>query len=122
MDNCTSEEKSPDLRTQALLRTHTRAERPGTADAPAREDVPLPEKVEAPPTGDEAAPTVSIRVEANGDRVEEYRQNGRLYMVKVTPERGPVYYLHDTDGNGKLNREDGTPSVTPVYWTLYEWD
>ena len=92
------------------------------ADAPAREDVPLAEKVEAPPTGDEAAPTVSIRVEANGDRVEEYRQNGRLYMVKVTPERGPAYYLHDTDGNGKLNREDGTPSVTPVYWTLYEWD
>ncbi len=92
------------------------------AQAPAREDVPIPEKAEAAPTGDEPAPTVSIRVESNGDRVEEYRQNGRLYMVKVTPERGPAYYLHDTDGNGKLNREDGTPSVTPVYWTLYEWD
>ena len=78
--------------------------------------------VQAEAPAEDEVPEVAIRVERNGDRVEEYRQNGRLYMVKVTPERGPVYYLHDTDGNGKLNREDGTPSVTPVYWTLYEWD
>ena len=89
---------------------------------PARDEAPIPEKVQAAAPADDEVPEVAIRVEPNGDRVEEYRQNGVLYMVKVTPERGPVYYLHDTDGNGKLNREDGTPSVTPVYWTLYEWD
>ena len=39
MDNCTSEEKSPDLRTQALLRTHARVERPGTVVLPMAERV-----------------------------------------------------------------------------------
>lgn len=98
-----------------------------------REDVPIPPKVEAAapveaepeasaatPAGD--PPTVSIRTEPNGDRVEEYRQNGQLYMVKVTPERGPAYYLMDTDNNGRLNRDERDPRVSPVHWTVYEWD
>lgn len=84
-------------------------------------DVPIPEKVHAEETTDDP-PTVAIRVEKNGDRVEEYRQNGQLYMVKVTPERGPAYYLHDTNGNGRFERHDSLPKVSPVYWTLYEWD
>jgi hypothetical protein len=91
------------------------------ADTGKAGDVPIPEKVEAPAV-QEDPPTVAIRVQENGDRVEEYRQNGRLYMVKVTPERGPAYYLHDTDGNGRLNRDDRLPDVSPVYWTIYEWD
>lgn len=96
------------------------------APSPAeRADVPIPDKVQAP-AASEDPPAVSIRTERNGDRVEEYRQNGVLYMVKVTPARGPVYYLIDTDGNGRLNREniaDGVAeTVSPVYWTLYEWD
>lgn len=98
----------------------------GQATEPAaRADVPIPDKVQAP-AADQDPPAVSIRTERNGDRVEEYRQNGVLYMVKVTPERGPAYYLMDTDGNGRLNREgiaDGVAeTVSPVYWTLYEWD
>jgi hypothetical protein len=28
----------------------------------------------------------------------------------------------DTDGNGKLNRDDRDPRVSPVHWTIYEWD
>lgn len=98
----------------------------GQATEPsARADVPIPEKAQVAPEADEP-PAVSIRTESNGDRIEEYRQNGVLYMVKVTPERGPAYYLMDTDGNGRLNREgiaDGVAeTVSPVYWTLYEWD
>ena len=84
-------------------------------------DVPIPEKVQAAEPTPEP-PTVAIRVEKNGDRVEEYRQGGVLYMVKITPERGPAYYLHDPDGNGRFNPDDNHPSVKPVYWTLYEWD
>lgn len=92
------------------------------AEPPARpRDVPIPEKVEASATPDDP-PTVSIRTEANGDRIEEYRQNGRIYMVKVTPKRGPPYYLMDTDGNGRLNRDDRDPRVSPVHWAIYEWD
>ncbi|WP_227978028.1 DUF2782 domain-containing protein [Arenimonas daejeonensis] len=91
------------------------------ADTAKADDVPIPEKVQAEAVQDEP-PTVAIRVEQNGDRVEEYRQNGVLYMVKITPERGPAYYLHDTDGNGRFNRHDSLPKVSPVYWTVYEWD
>ncbi|KAA2284667.1 DUF2782 domain-containing protein [Arenimonas fontis] len=91
------------------------------ARAPAREEAPIPDKVQAPPETDEP-PTVSIRTGENGDVVEEYRIGGRLYMVKITPRRGPAYYLYDTDGNGKLNRDERGPRVSPVYWTIYEWD
>lgn len=93
------------------------------AEAPPKEEVPIPDKVHASPEGDEL-PAVTIRTGENGDKVEEYRQNGVLYMVKVTPERGPAYYLMDTDGNGRLNRDEGVDidQVSPVYWTIYEWD
>ncbi len=91
------------------------------APAEPAQEAPLPEKVLVAPAQDEP-PTVSIRTEGNGDRVEEYRQNGRIYMVKVTPSRGPAYYLMDTDGNGKLNRDDRDPRISPVHWTIYEWD
>lgn len=83
-------------------------------------DVPIPPKVQPPPEQD--TPAVSIRTQDNGDRVEEYRQNGRLYMVKVTPDRAPPYYLLDTNGDGRLDSKDGEGRVAPVYWTIYEWD
>lgn len=40
------------------------------------------------------------------------------------PERvqAPPYYLMGTDGSGRLDREEGSPAVSPVYWTLCEWD
>lgn len=72
---------------------------------------------------DASAPTVIVRTQANGDVVEEYRNNGRLTMVKITPRRGPAYYLIDSNGDGRLDRDDsdGAP-VAPVYYKLYEWD
>lgn len=91
-----------------------------TPATPARE-APIPEKVVAGPLAPDP-PTVSIRVERNGDRIEEYREGGRVTMVKVTPSRGPAYYLMDTDGNGKLNRDDRDSRISPVHWTVYEWD
>lgn len=87
----------------------------------APEDVPIPEKVQAEAEPGEP-PTVSIRVEENGDRVEEYAQGGRVFMVKVTPRRGPPYYLTDPDGNGRFNRDDRDPRISPVHWSIYEWD
>ena len=63
----------------------------------------------------------SIRTETNGDIVSEYRVGGRLAVVKITPARGPVYYLTDTDGDGRIDRtRDGTRDV-PVYFKLYGW-
>ena len=90
--------------------------------ATADDQAPIPEKI--PSTGEELVPTVSIRTADNGDRVEEYRLGNRITMVKVTPQRGPSYTLLDTNGDGKLDEVDGEPNggVTPVYWTLYEWN
>jgi hypothetical protein len=54
--------------------------------------------------------------------IEEYRLNGRLQMVKVTPRVGPSYQLIDTNGDGKLDSHDFEGGVRPVYWTLFEWN
>ena len=86
-------------------------------------DVPIPKK-RPPPTGTEqVAPTVTIRSSDNGDRIEEYREGGKVYMVRIVPVRGKPYYLYDDDRNGRLDRSDADRhSIAPVYWTLYEWD
>lgn len=88
-----------------------------TPTTPPREP-PLPDKVPPP---DEEPPAVTIR-RVDGDIVEEYRQDGRLYMVRVTPRRGIPYTLMDTNGDGRLDRGDGDGPVRPVYYTIYEWD
>jgi hypothetical protein len=63
----------------------------------------------------------ATRTEANGDIVTEYRVNGALAMVRVAPKNGPTYYVTDSDGDGRLDRNsDGTRNV-PVYFKLYGW-
>ncbi len=91
------------------------------SDGSLKQDVPIPEKKLAPFT-DESVPTVTIRTEANGDRVEEYRLNGQITMVRVMPERGPAYELVDQNGDGRLDRADAPAGIAPVYWTVYSWD
>ncbi len=88
------------------------------ADAPRPKDPPLPDKAQPP---DEPPPTVSIR-NVKGAVIEEYRQGGRVYMIRVVPERGIAYTYMDTDGNGRLEYEGEDGPVRPVYYTLYEWD
>lgn len=60
-----------------------------------------------------------VRTEANGDVIAEYRVAGQLRMVKVTPVRGPTYYLIDRDGDGRLGASEGP--VSPVYYEIYAW-
>lgn len=85
-------------------------------DAP---DRPLPPKVQ----DEQIEPTVTIREEEDR-RVEEYRYNGVVYMVKVTPKVGPAYYLVDSDGDGNLETtpNKGLAPVQPVFWKIKEWD
>lgn len=91
--------------------------------APAKKDAaaPLPAKVKLTqdPTD---VPAVTIRKHENGDTIEEYRENGRLTMVKVTPPNGIPYTLLDTNGDGLLDRRDSDGPVGPVYYTLYRWN
>ena len=92
----------------------------GAADKPANLQ-PLPD-VPPPPvaaTGDaELEPQVTITTRGE-DKVEEYRINGRLYMIKVTPPHGVPYYLVDEQGHGVLSRKDSVDSATrPPMWVI----
>ncbi|MGB0721756.1 MAG: DUF2782 domain-containing protein [Gammaproteobacteria bacterium] len=55
-------------------------------------------------------------------KVVEYRRNGRLYMLKVTPTSGRPYYLVDSDGDGNLDAvRDGLSDPTVPQWVLHSW-
>ena len=80
---------------------------------------PIPPKV----PGEEFEPSVVI-TQREGQRIEEYSQNGRIYMVKITPVKGPAYYYLDEDGDGQLELSEADRKlnpVQPVYWKLKEW-
>ena len=71
------------------------------ADAELLEEVQPPPKItdgEALEDGTEE-PQVTIR-KKGAETIEEYRINGELYMMKVTPEHGVPYYLHKEDQDG----------------------
>ena len=92
--------------------------------APAQEQAPVPKKIPSPPS-EELEPTVTIRTADNGDVVQEYRQGGAVYMVRVQPKGGgPAYTLMDSNGDGKLDKDDAEDAggVSPVYFTIYEWN
>ena len=79
------------------------------------------------PTGTEeelVEPEVTI-IRRRDRVVEEYRINGRLYMLKVTPSKGPPYYLVDSDGNGNFDMQRVGPDLEPRLlipsWVLLRW-
>ena len=81
---------------------------------------PLPPKIQ----DEQLEPTVTIREEEDR-RIEEYRMNGRVYMIKVTPKKGIPYYYMDTDGDGKLELDldqQALNPVQPVHWKIKEWN
>jgi hypothetical protein len=94
-------------------------ERPPPIPLEGSGDVPIPPKIQQ----EQIEPTVTIR-EEEGSRIEEYRLDGQVYMVKVTPEGGIPYYYMDNDGDGRLELDitQSTPNpVQPVYWKVGEW-
>jgi hypothetical protein len=85
---------------------------------------PVPEPPPAPP-GVEVDSTLEpqVTIQRRGtDTVEEYRLNGRLYMVKVTPAHGRPYYLIDNVGRGDFSRIDSYDTGTrPPMWVIHQW-
>jgi hypothetical protein len=85
---------------------------------------PLPEPAPPPSIGidEEMEPEVSI-IKRDDAVVEEYRMNGQLYMIKVTPVVGPSYYLIDTTGDGDLNarRSELDPAFVVPSWMIFRW-
>ena len=68
-------------------------------------------------------PEPEVRIIRKKDTViEEYRVDGRLRFVKITPSKGKPYYLVDTDGDGYLEtREDNFTNPPINQWILLEW-
>ena len=75
----------------------------------------------ADPTANLEGAEVTTRT-VDGDRIEEYRVQGQLQVVKVTPQRGKTYYLIDRNGDGRLDSSEGEGPVSPVMWKLFEWN
>ena len=63
-------------------------------------------------------PQVTI-TKRGADKVEEFRINGKLYMLKVTPPHGVSYYLVDNTGDGSWIRQDSRDSGLRVpMWVI----
>ena len=79
--------------------------------------VPLAAHADDAPSAD---PDVTIR--QDGDRtVEEYRLNGFLYAIKVTPKGGKPYFLVRADGSeGNFVRSDSPDMLIPA-WEIFSW-
>ena len=81
---------------------------------------PLPD-VPPPPPGladQSLEPQVTI-IRRGQDKVEEFRLNGKLYMLKVTPPHGTPYYLVDEKGDGVMSRRDSFDSGVRVpMWVI----
>ncbi|MBP9219525.1 MAG: DUF2782 domain-containing protein [Sterolibacterium sp.] len=81
---------------------------------------PLPEPPPPPPGMADPSLEPQVVITKRGeDRVEEYRLNGKLYMLKVTPPSGPSYYLIDERGDGKMTRQETLDSGLRVpMWVI----
>jgi len=95
----------------------------------AEEDVMEPAIAPEPPvlpppveSGEALEPEVTI-IKSEEKTVEEYRLNGKLVMVKITPAAGPAYYLVDSDGDGSLDAQENDPrSASVQQWVLFSWE
>ena len=85
---------------------------------------PLPEP--PPPAPEIAAdpelePQVTI-VRRENETIEEFRVNGRLTMVKVTPRHGRPYYLVAEGASGGFVRRDSLDTGLRVpLWVLFSF-
>ena len=77
------------------------------SELPARIDPPPPPPMEADDAIDEPQVTIIKQTEQT---IEEFRANGRLYMIKITPKHGVPYYLVDERGDGKFARQESLDS------------
>lgn len=87
--------------------------------------VSVPEPPELPmqvESGEILEPDISI-IRKGKDTIQEFRKNGKLYMVKIIPIVGPPYYLINTDGDGSLDvsGSDLDKGSKIHQWKLLEW-
>ncbi len=82
---------------------------------------PIPEPPPPPPGYQlDASMEPQVTIVQKGDtKEEEFRMNGKLYMVKVTPPHGVPYYLVDSRGDGAFSRMEPTDTGLRVpMWVI----
>ncbi len=81
---------------------------------------------ELPPKVGGEQPPADVNIRRKGSNtIEEYSLNGRVYMVRVVPDKGIPYYILDADGDGRLESRmsaEHMGPVSPVTYKLFEWD
>ncbi|NKB36273.1 MAG: DUF2782 domain-containing protein [Gammaproteobacteria bacterium] len=86
-------------------------------------EAPLPPELpEQMQSGQPIEPEVTI-IQRDDATIEEYRLNGRMYMVKINPKIGKPYYLVDKDGDGNMEARMSViydDFVVPQ-WVLFSW-
>lgn len=82
------------------------------------EDVPPPPKITDGEPLEE--PQITIRKKGK-DTIEEYRINGELYMMKVTPEHGVPYYLHKEDQEGGWTNVGPNKPLAIPKWIIFRF-
>ena len=89
------------------------------ATAPARSGTSLLPEKPAPIRSGEPLPEVSVHQQGQ-DMVQEYRRNGQLYMVVVTPPNG-IAQTYMVDPEGRWVDEHGQKPARPVMYKIMEW-
>ena len=86
------------------------------APPPPPENYNPPAAPEIPGAGQ---PEPEVTITTKGTEIhEEYRLNGRLYMIKVTPAKGKPYYLIDHEGTGQFRRSDFESRIAIPTWVI----
>jgi hypothetical protein len=90
-------------------------------------EVPEPPELALPSPGvdeEDSSLEPQVTITRRGeDKIEEYRINGRLYMIKITPRIGLPYYLIDNYGEGTFATGglDQGPVVRPPMWVIRQF-
>lgn len=86
----------------AAAQSTERPKPPGTVPL---EEAPPPPPMTSVEPGGEPEPQVTTRTQGE-ETIQEYRLNGKLYMMRVTPKHGHAYVLMDNRGDGTFVRQD----------------
>ena len=105
--------------------TESGAEPESAAQADAEEPAPNPAPPDLPDRLEDGQPIEpEVTIVRKGDAVvEEYRVNGRMFMVRVTPKVGKPYYLLDRDGDGRMESRMSElyDEFAVPQWVIFSW-
>ncbi|MCX7088299.1 MAG: DUF2782 domain-containing protein [Methylococcales bacterium] len=117
----------PDVRAEGKITAtpNNTAITDAAADNTSSEPSATPEPPELPMpvhSGEHLEPDITITRRGN-EMIQEFRENGVIYMVKIIPDKGPAYYLIDTNGDGTLDakRSDIDRGINVNMWKVFEW-